>query len=118
MPWIDDNRCTGCGICVEECPVEAIWMENEKAKIDMGGCVRCALCHDICPTEAIRHDSEKVVEIVKNNIEIAKRNMEVCGKYLSDRDRWECLERTIKHFNREKNIAQKTLKELEKLRRK
>lgn len=117
MPWIDDNRCTGCAICVEECPAEVIWMENGKARIDMDGCVRCAVCHDVCPTEAVRHDSEKVTEIVKNNVDIAKRNMEACGKYLSDADRWECLERTIKHFNREKNIAQKTLDELEKLRR-
>ena len=32
MPWIDKNECIGCGICVEECPVDTIYMDNEHAK--------------------------------------------------------------------------------------
>ena len=28
MPWVDKNECTGCGICVEECPVDTISMEK------------------------------------------------------------------------------------------
>ncbi|MCK4422331.1 4Fe-4S binding protein [candidate division WOR-3 bacterium] len=117
MPWIDDNRCTGCGICVEECPVDVIWMENERANIDMNECIRCAICHDVCPTDAVRHDSEKENEIVKDNVNNVKRNIEACAKYLSEPDKWKCLERTIKHFIREKNIVEKTLQELEKLRK-
>ncbi len=34
MPWIDTEKCTGCTICVEKCPVEAMLMEDEKAKIN------------------------------------------------------------------------------------
>jgi len=35
MPWVDKDRCSGCGICVEECPVGVIVMENETAEINM-----------------------------------------------------------------------------------
>jgi|GEM_PF-6639652 len=32
MPWIDQQSCTGCGICVDECPVDTISMKNEEAE--------------------------------------------------------------------------------------
>jgi len=35
MPWIDDSRCTSCGVCVEECPVGTIVMEDSSAEIRM-----------------------------------------------------------------------------------
>jgi len=59
MPWIDKNRCTGCGICVEECPVNAINIKDGKAIIDMKKCIRCKRCHEVCPKNAIRHDNER-----------------------------------------------------------
>ena len=60
MPWIDKNKCTGCGLCVRECPVNAIIIKEGKAEIDMDKCIRCGKCHDVCPQEAVRHDSEKI----------------------------------------------------------
>jgi Pyruvate/2-oxoacid:ferredoxin oxidoreductase delta subunit len=54
MPAVVDNeKCTGCESCVEECPSEAIAMAEEKAQIDIDACVDCAACVDACPTEAI-----------------------------------------------------------------
>ena len=35
------EKCTGCGTCEEVCPVEAIKVENEKAKVDEEECVDC-----------------------------------------------------------------------------
>jgi len=49
MPWITAEDCTGCGICVEECMVDAITMENEKAEINIDECIRCGKCLDACP---------------------------------------------------------------------
>ena len=34
MVWIDERRCTGCGACVEVCPVEAITLVGGKAHVD------------------------------------------------------------------------------------
>jgi len=117
MPWVDVDRCTGCGICVEKCPVDTILMKDEKAKINMDECIRCGICHNVCPEQAVRHDSEKVPEEIKANVEMTKRFMEACEKYLGDvKEKWKCLERMKKHFNREKIVAERTIGELEKLK--
>ena len=50
---VDEEKCTGCETCVEACPVEAITMENEKAKVDADACTDCGTCVDECPAEAI-----------------------------------------------------------------
>ena len=117
MPWIDETNCTGCGICIEECPVDAISMKNEEAGINMAECIRCGVCHDICPQEAVRHDGEQIPGIVKSNVEMTKKSMELCAKYLGNaKEKDNCLDRMIKFFNREKVIAEKTLEEIKKLK--
>ncbi len=117
MPWIDKEKCTGCRICVGECPTDTIFMESQKAAIDMSGCIRCGRCHVICPVNAIRHDSEKIPEKVEVNIAKTKEFMDACENYLDGPDEGKkCLARMIKHFKSEKIIAEKTLKELEALK--
>ena len=49
---IDNDKCTGCGICVDLCPVNAIKIENDKAVVS-DECVECSACVDECPNEAI-----------------------------------------------------------------
>jgi TPP-dependent indolepyruvate ferredoxin oxidoreductase alpha subunit len=56
MPWIDERKCIGCGIYINEFLVSAISIKNEKAIIDMEKCKRC---YEICPQNVVRHDSEK-----------------------------------------------------------
>ena len=50
---VDKEKCTGCELCVEECPSEAISMASDKAEIDVDACVDCGACVDVCPVEAI-----------------------------------------------------------------
>lgn len=50
---VNREKCTGCGLCVGACPVEAISLENDKAKIDGEKCVDCGRCVEECPSEAI-----------------------------------------------------------------
>jgi len=116
MPWIDEESCTACGICVDECPVNAISMKIEEAEINMTECIRCGICHDVCPQESVRHDSEKIPDMIKTNVEMTKKYMELCAHYLGDvKEKRKCLERMKKHFNKEKIVAERTLEELEKL---
>ena len=53
MPWIKEELCNGCGLCIPSCILDAIIIRAEKAKIDMSRCHRCGVCHDECPERAI-----------------------------------------------------------------
>jgi len=116
MPWIDEENCTACGICVDECPVDAISMETETAVINMAACIRCGICHEICPQDSIRHDKEKIPDKVAENVLTTKKYMNLCAQYLDDiNEKDKCLHRMKKHFNSQKIIAEKTLQALNNL---
>jgi len=45
--------------------------------------------------------------------------MNACAKYIGDvKEKQKCLDRMIKHFNKEKVVAEKTLEKLQMLKRK
>ncbi len=47
------KSCNSCGLCVKQCPVQAINPDNPK-KIDKRKCIPCAHCISICPVHAKR----------------------------------------------------------------
>jgi NAD-dependent dihydropyrimidine dehydrogenase PreA subunit len=47
------DACTGCGVCVEMCPVGAMCLIAGKAVINTELCTACQTCIDVCPTGAI-----------------------------------------------------------------
>lgn len=49
---INSDKCTGCGACVEVCPVDAIKLQNGNAVVG-DECVECGACINECPNEAI-----------------------------------------------------------------
>ncbi|MEM2869177.1 MAG: CoB--CoM heterodisulfide reductase iron-sulfur subunit A family protein [Thermoplasmata archaeon] len=72
--YIDPSKCTGCGTCAQECPVEAIDEYNEGMteraaisvrypqavplvySIDKNRCIGCGSCEYACRARAIRYD--------------------------------------------------------------
>ena len=46
------DKCGGCGICVDVCPMGAIEV-SEQAFVISGVCAGCAACVSECPSEAI-----------------------------------------------------------------
>ena len=53
LSTIDKDLCTGCGDCIEVCPMEAIKTENALAEVMEQRCIGCGLCVGACPVEAI-----------------------------------------------------------------
>ena len=53
---IDQEKCSGCGICIPYCPANAITIVNKKAQIDEDACFECGNCSRIrvvrCPKKA------------------------------------------------------------------
>lgn len=53
---VDSKRCTGCGLCGDICPVQAIKMHPDntlghlRPVIDREKCIRCGLCERKCPS--------------------------------------------------------------------
>jgi dissimilatory sulfite reductase (desulfoviridin) alpha/beta subunit len=52
--WLDVERCTGCGACIEVCPVEAIALVEGKALLDEKMYTGCQACVDACPESAVQ----------------------------------------------------------------
>jgi Fe-S-cluster-containing hydrogenase component 2 len=50
---VDKEKCSGCGPCVEACPVEAIKIEDNQAVVDADTCIDCGACVDACPNSAL-----------------------------------------------------------------
>ena len=51
---IDHDKCTGCGDCVDICPVEVYVLVNEKSDAqNVAECVECCACEDVCPDDAL-----------------------------------------------------------------
>jgi NAD-dependent dihydropyrimidine dehydrogenase PreA subunit len=76
---LDKNRCTGCGICMEICPKEAIEVrkalntEEKKAsppslRIIKEKCHYCGMCEAICPFGALKTEvnGKHLIPVVEN----------------------------------------------------
>ncbi len=64
----EKEKCIACGICVMECPNQAIFLAKEKDennknvptayKINLAYCLSCGLCVESCPTKCIHFTTE------------------------------------------------------------
>ena len=79
--YVNEEKCTGCGVCAEKCPVEAIDEFNQGLSergaiyvkypqavplvyaIDRDKCIGCGTCQEVCKAGAVEYD-EKEKEIV------------------------------------------------------
>lgn len=54
---IDEESCTGCGACVDLCPLKILYLDKETGKCkvtDEKKCDRRRGCEHVCPADAIK----------------------------------------------------------------
>lgn len=68
LPEVDSASCTGCGRCVDVCPVQAASLVSacdpdsrvrKIVRIDESICLGCGLCLKVCPSGALKLKSRK-----------------------------------------------------------
>jgi len=52
-PKADPELCTGCGTCVDHCPVSALSLKGNIPEVNFSACITCFCCQEICPEKAI-----------------------------------------------------------------
>jgi uncharacterized Fe-S center protein len=69
-PVISDN-CTGCGTCINSCPLSVMSLSDGKAIIELEECVACNNCLAVCPESAVSLDFDALPEFMERMVEYA-----------------------------------------------
>lgn len=59
IQWVDAQRCIGCTLCVQVCPMDVLRMDRDPQGrpvarvVYRDDCQTCFLCEEECPVDAI-----------------------------------------------------------------
>lgn len=51
---VDPERCVQCGLCVRNCPADALTLDGREVRCAPEECIACYCCAEVCPENAIR----------------------------------------------------------------
>jgi pyruvate formate lyase activating enzyme len=65
--WAYGEKCIGCGLCIPECPVSALKLDEKGIHLDRESCISCMKCTEICPSHALQSigKNQSLEEITK-----------------------------------------------------
>ncbi len=82
-PNVIERQCSGCAECQKICPVGAISLSSETAKIDHDICIECMCCHEVCRFDAIvpkRSITGRIIQFLVNTLpNILRKLMAIAG---------------------------------------
>ncbi len=67
---IAEDKCTGCGLCAEVCPVMALDFDPKRNKAYVFALDQCLICHqclDVCPAGAVIMEGGYWVEDIRTS---------------------------------------------------
>lgn len=65
VPVVDENRCSGCGVCGEVCQFNALMVFEGKVSVFPALCHGCGSCGWVCPEEAIQEQLRPLGQLKK-----------------------------------------------------
>ena len=74
-PYVEQEKCIGCGNCVKICAHDAPSVTDRKATIDQNKCVGCGRCIGVCPKDAVCASNDESNDIL--NCKIAEYSLAV-----------------------------------------
>ena len=76
-------NCKNCYKCVRACPVKAISILSEKAKIDEKRCIYCGQCYLVCPQDArdLLSELDRVKAMIRNGEKVYISISSTFGEY-------------------------------------
>ncbi len=80
---LDQDLCTGCGVCVERCQMDALTLDHDKVILDQKYCIGCGLCVSTCPSNALtlkRKPGPEKPKVPEKLTSAAVRRLRVRGK--------------------------------------
>lgn len=70
-PYIVQEKCKKCLICVNACPVDAI--DKKEIRINPSLCIECFCCHELCPEGAVEIKKpllSKILSCLENKLKV------------------------------------------------
>jgi len=52
-PFFDAAKCRRCGVCLRNCPAQALTLAGRRPDVDLTRCIRCFCCQELCPEQAV-----------------------------------------------------------------
>jgi ferredoxin len=94
---MDTELCTGCGVCQQECQVDAVTLSAKYkiARVAVDRCIGCGICVSACPTDAISlkkkmratvppETREELLDIIRKNKKGKLDKLMLTGKLVFD----------------------------------
>jgi len=57
------HLCDQCGVCADNCPEDAIQLENGVFIVDQDACTGCMICVDVCPHDVMFEQKHSAVPV-------------------------------------------------------
>lgn len=67
-PYVNQEKCIGCGRCIKICAHDAPSITDRKASIDHNKCVGCGRCIGVCPVDAVTAPNDESNDILNKKI--------------------------------------------------